>query len=116
MESFYKTLGVVLALCIGIGVMTLFFWIINLIKKVDRKVNVLKMEGFITEGRYINVHLSTGKIYRNIKFIGFTEKKSEKDAMPYQLWQMMVCETAKGAKVLIRTDTVRVIEEIEDTA
>lgn len=116
MESFYKTLGVVLALCIGVGALTLFFWMINFFKKATRKVEILKMKGFVTEGRNVNVHLNTGRIYRNIRFVGFTGKNSEKDAMPYQFSQMMVCETAKGAKVFIRTDAVRVIEEIEDGA
>jgi hypothetical protein len=42
-------------------------------------------------------------------------KVRAKSGVPFQLSHMVVLETAKGARVLIRSDAVRMIEEVEDS-
>jgi len=76
----------------------------------------VKMKGFIKDGRLINVHLSSGKTLLGVRFIGFTDQSAGKGGVPYQLASMVVLEAAKGARVYVRADSVRMFEEVEDAA
>jgi hypothetical protein len=116
MDTFYQVFGVVAALCSGIIILALFFTALGYFKRLTRGFVIVTTKGFIKEGRLINVHLSAGKIYHGVRFIGFTDQSSTKGGVPYQLSQMVVCETVNGARILFRADAVRIIEEVEDAA
>ncbi len=74
----------------------------------------MKLKGFIKDGKLVNVYLSGGKSVLGVRFVGFTDQSSGKGGVPYQLSHMVVLETGKGARVLIRSDAVRMIEEVDD--
>jgi len=76
----------------------------------------VKLKGFIKDGKLVNVYLSGGKSVLGVKFVGFTDQNAGKAGVPYQLSSMLVLETVKGSRVLIRSDAVRMIEEVETTA
>ena len=114
MESFFQVFAVVAALCAGIVILALFFTVLGYLKQRIRGFEITKVKGFIKDGRPLNVHLSSGRVFSGVRFIGFTEQSSVKRGIPYPFSQMVVCETAKGARVLFRSDAVRVIEELED--
>ncbi len=116
METFIPVFGFVAALCAGVIILALFFFAVGYFRRRTRGFQVVKMNGFIKEGRLVNVHLSGGKILSNVRFIGFTEAGSTKGGIPWQFSQMIVCETSKGARVLFRADAVRIIEEAEEAA
>lgn len=116
MDSFYQTFGFIAAICAGIMTLTLFFTVIGYLKRLTSGgFDVMKLKGFIKEGRLVNVHLSGGKSVLGVRFVGFTNA-SGKAAIPHSLSSMVVLETEKKTRILIRSDTVRMIEEIENPA
>jgi hypothetical protein len=116
METFIQVFGFIAALCAGIIILALFFTGLNYLKRATRGFDIVKMKRFIKDGRLVNVHLSSGKIFAGVRFIGFTDESSTKGDIPYPLSHMVVCETAKGTRVFFRADAVRIIEELEDAS
>lgn len=116
MELFYQTFGIIAAFCAGIIILTLFFTGIGYFKRSTRGFEVVKLKGFIKDGKLINVYLNGGRSVLGVRFVGFTDGVAGKGGVPYQLSSMVVLETAKGARVLVRADAVRMIEEIEGAA
>ena len=114
MDTFYQVFGFVAAICIGIIVLTAFFTAVGYFKSKTRGFDILKLKGFIKDGKLINVHLSGGKSLLGVRFVGFTDQSVGKGGVPYQLSSMVILETLKGSRVLIRSDSVRMIEEVED--
>ena len=115
MDTFYQVFGFVAAICIGIIVLTGFFTAVGHFKSKTRGFDILNFKGFIKDGKLINVHLSGGKTLTGVRFVGFTEGGG-KGGIPYQLTNMVILETTKGARIFIRGDSVKMIEEVEDGA
>ena len=116
MDLFYQTFGFVVAICAGIIILTVFFTAIGYFKRATRGFDVVKLKGFIKDGRLVNVYLSGGKSVLGVRLVGFTDQGSGKGGVPYQLSHMVVLETVKGARVLVRSDAVRMIEELESAS
>ena len=116
MDTFYQVFGFVAALCAGIIILTGFFTAVSYFKRATRGFEVVKMKGFIKDGRLINVHLSSGKTLLGVRFIGFTDQSVGKGGVPYQLASMVVLETATSARVYVRADSVRMFEEVDHAA
>ncbi|MBI3414211.1 MAG: hypothetical protein HY043_02645 [Verrucomicrobia bacterium] len=116
METFYQVFGFVAAICAGIIILAVFFTGLGYVKRAKRGFDIVKMKHFIKEGKLVNVHLNTGRIFTGLRFVGFTDASSSKDGVPFALSQMVVCETGNGARVFFKAEAVRVIEEIEDVA
>ena len=114
MDLFYQTFGFVAAICAGIIILTVFFTAISYFKRATRGFDVVKLKGFIKDGKRVNVYLSGGKSVLGVRLVGFTDQSAGKGGVSYQLSHMVVLETAKGARVLVRSDAVRMIEEVED--
>ena len=115
METFYDVFGVVAAICSGIVFLAIFFTCLNWFNRATRGFEVVKMRGFIKEGKVVNVYLNGVRTVRGVYFVGFTERASAKGGIPYQMAGMVVLETVNGGRILIRADSVRMIEEVEDT-
>ena len=94
--------------------MSVFCTAVGYFKSRTRDFDIVKMKGFIKDGRLVNVHLSSGLICRRVRFVGFSAQSSTKGGVPSQLSQMVVFETVNGARVFFRPDAVRIIEENED--
>jgi len=116
MDTFYQVFGFVAAVSLGIIILTAFFTIIGYFKRATRGFDIVKMKGFIKDGRLINVHLSSGKTLLGVRFIGFTDQGSGRTTIPHQLASMVVLETATSARVYIRADSVRMFEEVDHVA
>ena len=116
MDTFYQVFGFVAAVCSGVIILVAFFTGLSYLKRTTRGFDVVKLKGFIKDGKLINVHLSGGKSLLGVRFIGFTDPSTGKGGIPYQLSSMVVLETTKGARVFIRADSVRMIEEVENDA
>jgi hypothetical protein len=116
MDIFTQVFGVVMAISLGIMVLTVFFTGIGYFKRRTASFDIVKLKRFIKDGRVVNVHLSSGRIFSGVRFVGFTDQSSAKGGIPFSLSQMVVCETSKGARVFFRAEAVRVIEEVDDVA
>lgn len=114
MEMFYNTFGFVGAIVLGIVILAIFFKVVGLLQTKMGAPAIIKMKGFLKDAAWINVHLAGGKLLERVKFVGFTDHSSAKGGhIPYQLSNMVVLETAAGKRILIRSDAVKMIEEIE---
>ncbi len=113
MDTFNQVFGFVAAVSLGIIILTVFFTGVGYFKRATRGFDVVKMKGFIKDGRLINVHLSSGKILSGVRFIGFTDQSAGRTAIPHQLSGMVVLETTAGARVYVRADSVRMFEEVD---
>jgi hypothetical protein len=60
-DLFYQTFGFVAAICAGIAILTVFFTAVGYFKRATRGFDVVKMKGFIKDGKLVNVYLSDGK-------------------------------------------------------
>ena len=114
MDTFYQVFGFVAALCAGVIILTVFFTVVSHFRRATRGFDVVKLKGFIKDGKLVNVYLSGGKSVLGVRFVGFTDQSAGKSGVPYQFSSMVVLETGKGARVLVRSDSVRMIEEVED--
>jgi hypothetical protein len=116
MDTFYQVFGFVAALSLGIIILTVFFTVVGYFKRATRGFDIVKMKGFIKDGKLINVHLNSGKTVLGVRFIGFTDQNTGKGGVPYQLAGMVVLETAKEARIYVRAESVRMFEEVENLA
>ncbi len=115
METFYVTLGFVVAVCIGVMLLTAFFQGINLLKRRAQPFEIVKLKQLVDGHKTVTVHLTGGKFFPRLRFIGFADSKHS-DGVPYPLTQMVVCETATGARVLFSPRAVKAIEETAEGA
>ncbi len=116
METFYQLFGYVAALCAGIMILTVFFKILGALSHSRRGLEIVKMKGFVREGKLVHIHLSGGKSLLGVRFVGFTERNSIKAGFPFELSNMVVLENTNGTRVFIRADSVKMIEEVEAAA
>src|SRR6516164_8275622 len=114
MEMFYTTFGFVGAVVLGIVILTTFFKVVGLLQIKMGAPALIKMKGFLKDAAWINVHLAGGKVLERVRFVGFTDHSSAKGGrIPYQLANMVVLETSAGKRILLRSDAVKMIEEVE---
>ncbi len=110
MENFIIWIGTVGAICIGIIVLAVFFTVLGAIKDWLRPVRYIKFKGFIQEADFVDVHLTSGKVMEDLRFLGFIDPASIKGNVPYQLQSMMLFETTDRRRVMMRGDLVKIIE------
>ena len=117
MDKFYQPFVIVAALCAGIIILAVFFTALGYFKQAVSGSDVVTVKGFVREGKRVSVHLSAGRTLQRVQFVGFTGQGSVKrGAIPYQLSHMAVFETEQGARILIRADSIKMIEEVADAA
>ena len=114
MEMFYTTFGFVGAIVLGIVILASFFKVVGLLQAKMSSPGIIKVKGLLKDAAWINVHLAGGKLLERVKFVGFTDHASAKGGhIPYQLSNMVVLERTAGKRILVRADTVKMIEEVE---
>ena len=113
MEAFYETLGIIVAICIGIMILALFFTVLNAMKRKFSKPSVLKIEGFLNESKKVNLHMNRGQILKGVTFIGMVDHEQTKDNLPYQFVGMIIIENSENKRSMIKAETIRMIEEVE---
>jgi small nuclear ribonucleoprotein (snRNP)-like protein len=111
METFIDWISVIGAICIGVMALTVFFTLLNAIQRHFSKTAIIKLKGVFKTSEWLNVHLNGAKTIERVKFVGYTDPNSMK-GVPYHLNNMVVFETADGKRVLLRADTIRMIEEL----
>lgn len=113
MDVFYQVFGFVAAVCLGIMILTGFFTAISFFKRTKRGFNVLPQKGFVRDGKQIHVHLRSGKSLQGMGFVGFIDQSSGNSGVPFPFLGMLVLVNTQGSRVLIRADSVMMLEEID---
>lgn len=114
MDTFIQTFGFVAALCAGVILLALFFTGLGYFKRAIRESGVVTVSGFVRDGKLVKVFLRDGHVTPKVRFIGFTESGSKNLAIPHPLSCMAVFESESGARLLIRPDSIKMIEEVAD--
>lgn len=110
MNIFIEWMAPIAAICIGIMILAGFFSIIGMIKDRFSTVKYFKMKKFLKDSDCVSILLSSGKSVSNVRFVGFTDSSSFK-GLPYSLANMLICETQDNRRIMIRADTIRMIEQ-----
>ena len=116
MQVFYETFGFVMAICGGIAALAIFFTVLGWIKRAFGGSSPVKVKGVFRDGKCINVHLAGGRTLAGVRFVGITESAYAKGAVPYHLSNMTVFETGQGSRIFVRSDSIKLIEEVPDAA
>jgi len=110
MDTFIIWISGIGAICIGVMVLATLFTLLSAIKQRFSKTAIIKLKGIFKTTEWLNVHLSGGKTVLHVRFVGFTDPNSMK-GVPYHLNNMVVFENADAKRILLRVDTIRMIEE-----
>jgi hypothetical protein len=114
-NTFYEVFGVVAALCAGIIILGVFFTGLGYFRRTVGGSTVLRLKGFVREGKLINVDFGAGKSLHDVRFIGFTQGGG-KGGVPFALVGMLIFETTNGSRILVPSKSVRMIEEVGDVS
>lgn len=111
MDDFITWLAGIGAICIGIMALAIFFSILQGIKnRLAGTTKCIKIKKLFDRAENVTVHLSSGKVVSDVRFVGFTDPGSLK-GVPYHLAHMAVFEATDGRRVLLRADAIRMMEE-----
>ena len=116
MNTFYETFGFVAALCAGVIILAVFFTSLGYFKRAIHKSGIVAVSDFVRKDKRVSVQLRSGRTLPNVRFLGFTESSSANGAIPHQLSCMAVFESEDSRRIMIRADSIALIEELSDAA
>jgi hypothetical protein len=111
MDVFLSWLGPVLALCIGVMILAVFFKLLGALSDRLSPTRNIKIKGFLKQADFVTLHMNRGESLENVRFIGFADATSFK-GMPYQLANMVIVESRSGERILLRADSIRSIRQV----
>ncbi|MFH1747443.1 MAG: hypothetical protein ABIG44_10415 [Planctomycetota bacterium] len=114
MEYFIQWLSAIGAICIGVMLLAAFFMITSAIGRRVSSAKTVLVKGFLPEAKRVDVILTSGKVIKSVTFQGFTSRASEKNHVPHHLANMAVFHDANGRRIMIRPDSIRIIEEVAE--
>lgn len=112
MNAFLDWLGPILAMCIGVMILAIFFNALAAVKNRLTPARSIRIKGFLNKADRVTLHLSRGEILEDVRFIGFLDTTSLKGAVPYQLSNMVILESQSGERILLRADNIRSIRQL----
>lgn len=112
MGAFETPVAWIGTICGGIAALAIFFTLLGAVNRGFSRFQ--NLEGaFIGKGARISAHFVDGRNPADGTFIGFTPCDHKTAVIPHQLLGMLIVEDERGRRVLIRSDRIRVIEEIQ---
>jgi hypothetical protein len=118
MDAFWQTLGGVLALCIGVIVLTLFFKGIGYLSTLLNRseTTVIKTQTFIAASSLVKVRLHGGHILDHVTFLGFTNSTARGQnaghGIPFEISRMAVFRNQDMTKIYVPGSAIYSIEEL----
>jgi hypothetical protein len=112
MDTFLNWFGPIVALCIGVMMLAVFFTALAWVKDRLSPSRSIKIKGFLNKTDRVTLHLSRGETLENVRFVGFTDPSSFKGGIPYQLSNMVILESHSGERILLRADSIRSIRQL----
>jgi hypothetical protein len=112
-ESFQAVFGFVAAFVLGIVILAMFFQGLAMLNRRLGPSASVKFREVLKQESWINVHLAGGRVLERVQFLGFTDGYSVKGGnVPYHLANMIILRTDKGTRILLRADSVKMLEEL----
>lgn len=113
MNRFLEWFLPVLALSIGVMILTVFFHLLAAVKRFFSSDNSIKIKGFLDKDARVTLLMKRGETLENVRFIGFTDVTHSKGNLPYQLRNMAIVESLSGERILLRSDHIRSIRHLK---
>ncbi len=110
MEIFIMWFSPIVAICLGIMMLGVFFTLLGRFRGQFSSATFIKIKKLLNQSDFVTVYLTAGKTISDVRFVGFTDSQSLK-GVPYQLSHLVVFETADGRRILLRADAIKMIEE-----
>ena len=111
MDSFLPVFSGVLALVLGIVILSIFWWGLARLGRLLDGRKIVRLPGLGGNSALVNVHLLGGTVLEKMKMLGTTQDGG-KGGLPHQLYRMVVLENQEGLKLYIKGDSIRMIEEL----
>lgn len=113
MNMFLEWFGPILALCIGVMILAVFFNVLAAVKGTISPARKIKIKGFLKDRDRVTLELKRGDALEDVRFIGFLDHTSVKGGLPHQLANMLIVETRSGERILLRAEDVRSIRQLK---
>jgi len=95
-------------------ILALFFTALGMLKRKISSSPILKVKGFLNESKKVNLHLNRGQSFKDVYFIGVVDQHQAKENLPYQFVGMIIIEDLEKKRTMIRAETIRMIEEVQE--
>ena len=113
MHPFIETISIVgaivLAISGGIVMLTLFFrgmsWLSG-----GAKPETIAVRGVLKKETLATIHMTGGKVFERVRFVGFTNSETMKTHLPYELNGMVILEDEQQHRYLVRAKNIQMIE------
>ena len=115
MDSFPQVFGPVIAIAVGIMILSIFFKILSRFGKQVDQPPVIKLKGFFQDAEYVDVHLGGTNVLKRVKVIGVSDaSRIGKGGFPYELNGMVVLEKENKKRIMIKAKLISMIVEADD--
>jgi hypothetical protein len=85
-------------------------------KRIRREAEALlpRIKDHISANRYYNVALNDGTLFKNIKFIGISDRHDESGGiLPFPISEWLILEKEDGKRVYVKPQSIRYYEDAE---
>jgi hypothetical protein len=114
MENFSYVFGPVLAVALGIIVLSVFFKILSRFGKTKDEPALIKLKGFFKNAEFVDVHLGGANVLKKVRVIGVSDvSQIGKGGFPYELNGMVVLEKENKKRIMIKAKLITMIVESE---
>jgi len=113
MEGFEQWFGAVVAICLGIMILAVFFWTAGRIRSwlMPGTFVKLNIDGLIKNAKPTTVILTRGETLENVRIAGIANREKLAQKLPYPLSQMVVLQAEDGSHILINPKAIRLIRQ-----
>ncbi|MBX9579857.1 MAG: hypothetical protein K2X87_06070 [Gemmataceae bacterium] len=110
-HPFELAVSIVGAVVIGIVALATFFYVVSwLTGDSEARARRVGIKRVLNDRTIATVHLVSGTVFENVRFVGYTSSDSIKGGLPYELHGMVILEHPDGRRTLIQAKLVRMIE------
>ncbi len=114
MENFSYVFGPVLAVALGIIVLSIFFKVLSRFGRTKDEPPLIKLKGFFKNAEFVDVHLGGTNVLKKVKVVGVSDvSQIGKGGFPYELNGMVVLEKENKKRIMIKAKLITMIVESE---
>lgn len=114
MENFTYVFGPVLAVVLGIIVLSVFFKVLSRFGKTKDEPPLIKLKGFFKNAEFVDVHLGGMSVLKKVRVVGVSDSyQIGKGGFPHELHGMVVLEKENKKRIMIKAKLITMIVESE---
>lgn len=118
MHPFVETIsvagGVAAAFVFSIMALALFFHVLAWMTGKGQRPDSLAIRGILKKETMATVEMEDGKKFERVRFLGYTNAQSIKNALPFELNGLVILDDEPGNRYLVRAKDIRMITILKD--